>query len=631
MVTVLVLDDSKTFNRMIASLLDKFGYKVVQAFDISHGKEILLSQYIDYIFLDMNLPDGSGELIIDFIQEKNLLSKIIVMTGSEDVTHRDELFKKGIIDYFIKTSPVKIIVNSAHSLIQTLETHKNTNILTIDDSKFVRSFLKNILHAKGYNIFEASSAAAGKKILETNEIHLILLDLIMPDMDGMGFLELIKSDQDYYTIPVIVVSGDQSRENYSRVLKQGANDFIKKPFIIEEILLKCDIHIKAYLHYTQMYKNEQLLIQKQELINAKNKEIKKNNNYLRNLIEASIDPLMTIDNFGKITDANQSAVNITGIAKEELIGSDFSSYFIEKSRAEEYCKIVLTKEKIIGCNLTLKHQDGTLFNVLYNAITYNDENNEIAGVLATARDITELIKLREESEHTHRVNSMSNLLVNIAHHWRQPLSVISTLSSGLVLRQEMDMLTDTLLIDSCNQISEKAQSLSDTINDFEFLFKFNDKKELFSLKEFMKLILINYDKYINETDTMVVANIEDIEISTYKVNLEQIIVSILNNIKEHSIGNKLIMIDMYQEQNSLILKIKDGGGVLGDDILSKFFEPYFTTKHQTVGKGLGLFMIYQMIINTFNGQIEANNITYSHNGTVYTGLEVCVIIPSALQ
>lgn len=627
MITILVLDDSKTFNRMVSSLLEKFKYQVIQAFDLSQTKEILTAQHIDYIFLDMNLPDGSGEIIIDFIKEKNMLTKIIVMTGDEDVTHRDELFKKGIVDYFIKTSSAQIIVHSANSLIQTLEAHKNTNILTIDDSKFVRSFLKNILNSKGYNVFEASSANEGKKILEKNEIHLILLDLVMPGMDGMGFLELIKSDQDYYEIPVIVVSGDQSRENYSRVLKQGASDFIKKPFIIEEILLKCDIHIKAYLHYMQIFKSEQLLLQKQEMINAQNKEIEKNNIYLRNIIEASIDPLVTINKFGKITDFNQSAIEITGISIENFIGSDFSSYFLEVDEAKKCYNKVMAEGKVIDCPMTLKHKDGTLSDVLYNATTYKDENNEISGVLATARNITELIRLREESEHAKRIKSMALLLENIAHHWRQPLSVISTLSSGLLMQKEFNLLTDEKFITSCNQITDKAQFLSKTIDDFKLLFNIDDIQELLSLKQFIESILLSYNEYLNKNNIQCITNIEDIEITTHKNSLKEIFMGLLNNIKEHAKENKFIFIDIYKEQNNLIFKIKDSGGGVSEDILAKIFEPYFTTEHQSVGKGLGLFVIYEMIFNTFEGEVEANNVTYPYNGTTYTGVEITITLP----
>lgn len=248
---ILVVDDSKTFNNMVSALFRNLKYDVIQAFTLKEANEKLQNNSIDYIMLDLNLPDGTGEEIIDYIKQ-NSSSKIIVMTADENIEQRDRVFDKGIIDYFLKTTPIKIIVNSSHSIIQTLQEHKDANILTIDDSKFIRSFLKNILESKGYKVKEASNALEGQEILKNNDINLILLDLIMPGMDGIKFLEEIKSNPQYFDIPVIVVSADQSRENFARVLKQGANDFIKKPFIVEEILLKCDIHIKLHTMHKKL-------------------------------------------------------------------------------------------------------------------------------------------------------------------------------------------------------------------------------------------------------------------------------------------------------------------------------------------------------------------------------------------
>ena len=626
MVTILIVDDSKTFNNMITYLFKDFNYDVIQAYNLADAKDILQTQKIDYIILDLNLPDGNGEDLISTVHSTSL-AKVIVMTGDQNAYQRDELFKKGIVDYFLKTSPVQVIVNCTHTLIQTLEAHKNTTILTIDDSDFIRKILKNILESKGYTVLEASSANQAKEVLKYNDVNLILLDLIMPHIDGMSFLEDIKANKKYYNIPVIVVSGNESREHYARVLKQGASDFIKKPFIVEDVLLKCDIHVKSYLHNHEIELSKKELLEQHKLIEQQKKQIEKDAIYLRNILESSIDPLLTISSNGKITDTNKALANVTGISKDTLIGSNFSSYFTESTNAQEAYRKTLEYGEIKDYHLTFKSQDNEPVNVVYNASTYEDENGNIAGVFAALRDITELRKLRDEIEHISKIKSMSMLIGNISHQWRQPLSIISTYSSGLLLQKSMDILTDEIFKDSCNAINDQAQYLSKTIDDFQFLFLQDTHKETINIKSFIKDILDGYQNYYKEFDIKVVQNVVDYELLTYKDSLKQLFTNILNNIKEHAKDNKFIFIDIYVEDNNLLINIKDNGKGVNEDTLKQMFEPYFTTEHQFIGKGLGLYITYQIVNNHFNGTIKALNSTYKYNNIEYSGLEFMIKIP----
>jgi PAS domain S-box-containing protein len=111
--------------------------------------------------------------------------------------------------------------------------------------------------------------------------------------------------------------------------------------------------------------------------------------YARSLIEASVDPLVTISQDGKITDVNEATIKATGAAREELVGSIFSDYFTEPKKAEEGYKQVLKENVVRDYPLTIKHKNGKLMDVLYNASTYKDANGKVIGVFAAARDITE--------------------------------------------------------------------------------------------------------------------------------------------------------------------------------------------------------------------------------------------------
>ncbi len=111
--------------------------------------------------------------------------------------------------------------------------------------------------------------------------------------------------------------------------------------------------------------------------------------YARSLIEASLDPLVTISPAGKITDVNEATIKVTGVSREKLIGTDFSDYFTEPEKAREGYQQVFAKGFVTDYPLTIRHRNGRLTDVLYNASVYKDANGKVLGVFAAARDVTE--------------------------------------------------------------------------------------------------------------------------------------------------------------------------------------------------------------------------------------------------
>jgi len=118
-------------------------------------------------------------------------------------------------------------------------------------------------------------------------------------------------------------------------------------------------------------------------------EQKKASLYARSLIEASLDPLVTISPEGKITDVNEATVKITGVGREQLIGTDFSEYFTQPDEARTGYQRVFADVSVTDYPLTLRAIDGKLIDVLYNASVYKDSQGKVLGVFAAARDITE--------------------------------------------------------------------------------------------------------------------------------------------------------------------------------------------------------------------------------------------------
>jgi PAS domain S-box-containing protein len=117
-------------------------------------------------------------------------------------------------------------------------------------------------------------------------------------------------------------------------------------------------------------------------------EQKQASQYARSLIEASLDPLVTISTDGKITDVNEATIRVTGVERDRLIGTDFSDYFTEPEKAREGYQQVFSQGFVTDYPLTIRHRNSRHTSVLYNASVYKDVLGKVLGVFAAARDVT---------------------------------------------------------------------------------------------------------------------------------------------------------------------------------------------------------------------------------------------------
>jgi len=398
---LLIIEDSKTFNNMLKRALRSIASEIVQAFSFMEAEEYLENEDFDYIILDLILPDGEGEDLIEMLPQK-LKNKTIVLSGDEDIQRRSHVFELGILDYFSKLNPMNLIIAEMKELMLSLESNKDINILIIDDSRFMRRKMKNILTPRKYNLFLAESAEQGLEVLKQNIIHLILLDVELNGISGLDFLEIIKKDNEFLHIPVIAVSGNDTPHIIARLLKQGASDFIKKPFIVEQLLLKCDLHIKNY-------KNLKLL--KQRTIELKQIEEAKSR-FLANMsheIRTPLNAILGFINLLKHKDLDEESkryLNIIDDSSKTLLSIlndilDFSKIeagklTIEKidfNPKQEFVSIIeLFRLKAMEKNITISSEfknlpnfiksdpiriKQVLLNILSNAVKFTPENKNI--------------------------------------------------------------------------------------------------------------------------------------------------------------------------------------------------------------------------------------------------------------
>ena len=228
-----------------------------------------------------------------------------------------------------------------------------------------------------------------------------------------------------------------------------------------------------------------------------------------------------------------------------------------------------------------------------------------------------------------KMAAMGEMIGNIAHQWRQPLSVISTTATGIIIQKQYNILEEDKLIENCNIINDNVQYLSRTIDDFKNFIKGDRNKKIFSLKNDIDSFLHLVESTMKNNHIKIILDLqEDILINGYENELIQCFINIFNNakdaLKENNIENKLIFISTCKEKDKTIIKIKDNAGGIPSDILPYIFEAYFTTKHKSKGTGLGLNITYNLIVDGMSGTIEANNVTYDYEGKNYTGAEFLI-------
>ena len=230
-----------------------------------------------------------------------------------------------------------------------------------------------------------------------------------------------------------------------------------------------------------------------------------------------------------------------------------------------------------------------------------------------------------------KMAAMGEMLKNIAHQWRQPLSVITTVATGMKLQKEFNTLDDETFEKSIQNITNSALYLSETIDDFRNFFKTDKYKTTFNIKNtFEKLFKLTSAQFKNLEITFV-NEINDYELYNYENELIQALINILNNAKdalENINTPKVIFISTKKKEDKVIIKITDNAGGIDEKIIDKVCEPYFTTKHQAKGTGIGLFMTEEIIVKHLEGNFSIKNVNIDYENKNYKGAEITIELDS---
>jgi len=336
---------------------------------------------------------------------------------------------------------------------------------------------------------------------------------------------------------------------------------------------------------------------------------------------------------GKIFEGKQTIdevfleISSINIYLSSLIASNFKEAIMEKDRNDKlFTTSIIILTLLIGFTFFLSI---IITFIIVNNFRKLNESLELKVNIKTKelKILNESLerKIKKEVENSRkkdqimfqqaRLASMGEMLQNIAHQWRQPLGAITMIIQSFQSKFLSGKLDEEFINKSVEDALLLAKSMSDTLEDFRTFFAPYKKCKKFNLKKAIEKS-IDLTKYQLEKENInvYISLSENIEVYGFENKLIHVLLNLINNSKdallENKVSDKKIWIVVKTTNYQVIINIIDNGGGIKNNIITKIFDPYFTTKHKSVGTGIGLYMSKQIIEKHMNGKILCKNIKH---------------------
>jgi PAS domain S-box-containing protein len=359
-------------------------------------------------------------------------------------------------------------------------------------------------------------------------------------------------------------------------------------------------------------------------LKRKEKELRDSSRYSRNLIEASLDSLVTIDADGKIMDVSRATELVTGVERQQLIGSDFSDYFTDPQKAREGYRTAFSEGYVRDYPLAIRHVSGRTTEVLYNATVYRDETGKVQGVFAAARDVTELRAAQRALQRSHdelerRVEErtaelaaanreLESFSYSVSHDLQTPLRAIDGYSR-MILRDHGDLF-DADTRQKFATIRVNAQMMGQLINDL-LAFSHLGRKEITLSKLDMEGLLDDAWQELQIVHTERKLNLDVRAMPPAfgdRTLIKQVLVNLLSNAIKFTKYRDCAKIEAggYADGNQVTYYVIDNG--VGFDMAyhDKMFGVFQRLHNHSEFEGTGVGLaIVQRIIHRHGGQVWA--------------------------
>jgi two-component system, NarL family, sensor histidine kinase EvgS len=381
-------------------------------------------------------------------------------------------------------------------------------------------------------------------------------------------------------------------------------------------------------------------------LEQKNIEVLESKKFLESVLDETPDPIIIKTYNGQFLLVNNAVAQLFNTTRENMIGkydSDFDnkkelSIFFKKDFKDVINK---GRTEVIYEDFTNPNTNRVKHYLTTKKPFLDEKGNKI--ILLMANDISDMKDL--EKEHLKqqemlltqsKIAAMGEMLGNISHQWRQPLSIITTNVSAINVWLEVGKEISEEELKECSlSVMNQANYLSKTIDDFRNFFRSDSsRKQIYKLKDiFIKLDDLTKTSYANNFIKTIIDIDEDIELLINDSIVIQAFINIYNNTRDAFLENNIksdgryFFVTVKKDEDNVIITFKDNANGIKEEAIEKIFEPYFTTKHKSIGTGIGLYMTNQIITKHLNGNIEVSNETYTFNQKTYTGAKFIISLP----
>ena len=478
-------------------------------------------------------------------------------------------------------------------------------ILLVDDNPTNLQVLLQTLQGRGYKLLIAKDGENALRIVSKAKPALVLLDIMMPGIDGYEVCRRLKADPELSNIAVIFLSALDDTRDKVKGLEIGAVDYIAKPFQSEEVIARVKNQLK-------IHRLEQALA-------TRNKELEATN---QRLLETMREGVFEVDNDGVVIFANPAACQISGWDENNLIGHDLYRMLPSVDhngspieREQTLLHRTLHEGIILGeDNSHIFRKDGTNLTVDFSCTPIKN-NGRTAGAVVVVRDITEKKRqqenldkaLREVQEqkdkltHMSRLSSMGEMASGFAHEVNQPLTAINNYAQvcrRVLAREDYDK---DFLDEAMGKIVTQAQRAGDIISRIRsFVRKPDHHLEKVDcnrlIRDVVKLAEVDarnnqVEIHLDLAENLPIVKVDPIQIQQVALNLTRNAMEAMKNQPTRDIG---IWVETRQiDDNFVRVRVIDRGHGLADDAEEKMFTPFYTTKSD--GMGIGLSVCHSII------------------------------------
>ena len=508
-------------------------------------------------------------------------------------------------------------------------------ILIVDDEHHMCTSLKALLSGRGYEIHISNSGKKAIECMSKNNFDIVLLDMVMPDMDGGRIMDHIGA-QSPETL-TIVITGYVSTESALSALKHRAYDYLRKPFGEEELLKavenaleqkkldrerkRAEEKLRETARRLQVAHDQSLIYArelKEEMMERKRagEALTRAKEDWENTFDAITDMVMLLDNEHQILRINKAAAEALSTTQDKLLGKKCYQVVHEQGRPIRGCPLVRTMKtlKPQTTEITEPHLGGTF---ICSTSPMLDRQGKLTGYTHTLKDITKSKRLEAQFQQAQKMEAIGTLAGGIAHDF-----------NNLLMGAQGNISLMLLDIDSSHPHYERLKSIEKQIQSGA---KLTSLLLGYARKGKYDVTTLNLNQLVEETSdafgrtrkeiTIYRELAEDLfAIEADYVQIEQVLLNLfINAVDAMPGGGKLVLKTMNVDHNNMrgklydpkpgdyvLLMVTDTGMGMDKETLERIFDPFFTTKEMGRGTGLGLASVYG-IIKGHGGYVDVDS------------------------